>query len=120
MSEGRPGERHVVEQRPEDEEEREADCDARDRRDHCFHRRDHRNLMRRGANEPHRGEALLTPRGRQPAGGRDKDQHWQQERDGSAGQDELQNGSANGGVLAGVAAGRRALDGSDLDRTRCP
>ena len=117
--EGRPGERHVVEQRSEGEEECEADCDARDRRDHCLHRGDHGNLTWRGADEPHRGEALLAPRGRQPARGRDQDQHRQQERDGSAGQDELQNGSAPDGVLAGVAAGRRALDGSDLDRTRC-
>ena len=119
LSEGRSGERHVVEQRPEDEEECEADCDARDRRDHCLHRGDHRNLTRRGADEPHRGEALLAPRGRQPARGRDQDQHRQQERDGSAGQDELQNGSAPDGVLAGVAVGRRALDGADFDRTRC-
>ena len=119
LGEGRSGERHVVEQRSEDEEECEADCDARDRRDHCLHRGDHRNLTRRGADEPHRGEALLAPRGRQPARGRDQDQHRQQERDGSAGQNELQNGSAPDGVLAGVAVGRRALDGSDLDRTRC-
>ena len=119
LGERRSGERHVVEQRSEDEEECEADCDARDRRDHCLHRGDHRNLTRRGADEPHGGEALLAPRGRQPARRRDQDQHWQQERDGSAGQDELQNGSAPDGVLAGVAAGRRALDGSDLDRTRC-
>ena len=119
FSEGRSGERHVVEQRSEGEEECEADCDARDRRDHCLHRGDHRNLTRRGADEAHRGEALLAPRGRQSAGGRDQDQHGQQERDGSAGQDELQNGSAPDGALAGVAVGRRALDGSDFDRTRC-
>ena len=118
-SEGRSGERHVVEQRSEDEEECEADGDARDRRDHCLHRGDHRNLTRRGADEPHRGEALLAPRGRQPARGRDQDQHRQHERDGSAGQNELQDGSAPDGALAGVAAGQRALDGSDLDRTRC-
>ena len=119
LSEGRSGERHVVEQRSEDEEECEADCDARERRDHRLHRGDHRNLTRRGADEPHGGEALLAPRGRQPARGRDQDEHRQQEGDGSASQDPLQNGSAPDGVLAGVAVGRRALDGSDLDRTRC-
>ena len=73
--------------------------------------------MRRGADQAHGGEALLAPRCRQPAGCRDQDQHRQQERDGSADQDELQNGSAPDGVLAGVAVGRRALDGADLDRT---
>ena len=98
--EGRSGERHVVEQRSEDEEECEADCDARERRDHCLHRGDHRNLTRRGADKPHRGEALLTPRGRQPARRRDQDEHRQQEEDGSAGQDPLQNRSAPDGVLA--------------------
>ena len=109
--EGRSGERHVVEQRPEDEEEREPGGDARDRRDHCLYRGDHRNLPRCGADEAHRGEALLAPRGQQPARGRDQDQHRQQERDGPASQDELQNGSAPEGALAGVAISRRALDG---------
>ena len=118
--EGRSGERHVVEQRPEDEEEREPGGDARDRRDHCLYRGDHRNLPRCGADEAHRGEALLAPRGRQPARGRDQDQHRQQERDGPASQDELQNGSAPEGALAGVAISRRAPDGPDLGRTRHP
>ena len=118
--EGRSGERHVVEQRSEGEEEGEADCDARQRRHHCLDRGDHGDLTRRGADEPHGGEALLAPRRRQPAGRRDQDEHRQQEADGSAGQDPLQNGSAPDGVLAGVTVGRRALDGSHLDRTRCP
>ena len=97
--EGRTGERDVVEQRPEHEEEGETDCHARSGRDHCLHGRDHRNLMRRGADEAHGGEALLSPRGRQPAGGGDQDEHRQQERDGSADQDPLQNRSAPDDVL---------------------
>ena len=63
VSEGRSGERHVVEQRSEDEEECEADCDASDRGDHCFHRRHDGNLMWRCADQAHRGEALLAPGG---------------------------------------------------------
>ena len=118
--EWRSGERHVVEQRPEGEEECEADGDAHERRHHCLYRGDHRNLTRRRADEPHGGESLLAPRRRQPARRRDQDEHRQQQEDGSASQDPLQNGSAPDGVLAGVAVGRRALDGSYLDRTRCP
>ena len=118
--EGRSRERHVVEQRSEGEEERETDGDARQRRHHRLHRGDHRNLTRRGTDEPHGGEALLAPRRRQPARRGDQDEHRQQEDDGSAGQDPLQIGSAPHGVLAGVAVGGGALDGSHLDRTRCP
>ena len=117
--EGRSGERHVVEQRSEGEEEPEADGDAYERRDHCLDRGDHRDLTRRRADKPHGGEAFLAPRRRQPARRRDQDEHRQQEEHGSASQDPLQNGSAPDGVLAGVAVGRRALDGPDLDRTRC-
>ena len=117
MSEGRTGERHVVEQRSEDEEESEADGDARHRRHHGLYGGDHRNLTWRGADKAHGGKALLAPCGREPACRRDQDQHRQQESNGSGGQYELQNGSAPDDVLAGEAVGRCALDGGDLDRT---
>ena len=115
MDERRPGERHVIEQRSNDEEECEAGRDTCESRDCCLDGGDHRNLAWRGADETHSGKALLAPRGRQATRGRDQDKHWQQKSDGSTNENELQNGSAPGGVLAGVATGWRALDGSHFN-----
>ena len=98
------------------EEEREADRHSRERGDRRLHRRDHRDLARRGADEAHGGEALLSPGGGQPAGGRDQDEHGQQQGDRSTGQDPLQDRSAPGAALAVVAVARGPLDASDLDR----
>ena len=69
LGEGRSRERHVVEQRSKDEEECEADCDARNRRGHCLHRGERGDLSRRGADEAHGGVALLASRRRQSAHG---------------------------------------------------
>src|ERR1035438_102594 len=73
--------------------------------------------MWRGADEPHRSEALLAPRRRQPARGSDQDQNWQQQGDGSSSQNELQNGSTPGFVLTLVAVGRRALNVPHFNRS---
>ena len=112
----RSSEGDVVEQRPEQEEEGEPEPHSGDGRNRRLDRGDDRDLTRRGADETHRREALLPPGGGQPARRRDQDEHGQQERDGSTGQNELQHGSAPDAVLAGVAVSWRALDASDLDR----
>ena len=88
-SEWGSGERHAVKERSKDEEESEADCDARHRRHHGLYGGDHRNLTWRGADKTHGGKTLLAPCGREPAGSGDQDQYRQQERNGSCGQNEL-------------------------------
>ena len=114
--ERRSAEGYVDEQRPEEEEEGEADRHARHRGDRRLHRRDHADLARRGPDEAHGREALFSPGGRQSTGGRDQDEHGQQQGDRSTGQDPLQDRSAPGAALAVIAAGRGSLDASDLDR----
>ena len=119
FSEGRSGERHVIEQRSEGEEECEADGNAREpprpppprrpqKSDAAWRRR---AASRRSA--PHAAPPTAGSRSRSGS-------VPEQEGDGSAGQNELQNRSAPDGVLTGVAVGRCALDGSDLDRRQVP
>ena len=58
-----PGERHVVEQRSDCEEESETEDDSGEGGDDRFDGRNRRDLARSGADQPHRGEALFAPDG---------------------------------------------------------
>ena len=92
-------------------------ADARERRNVCLHRRDHRDsaaAWRRRAASPRSAPHAVAADSRHAVA--DQDEHWQHEGDGSADKDELQDRSAPEPALAGVAVGRRMLDGLDLDR----
>ena len=106
----------AVEQRSEEKEQDETEQHSSEGRHRRLHGRNHRDLPRRGTYEPHGGEALLSPGGGQPTGGRYQDEHGQQQGDRSNGQDPLQGERAASAALTGIATGRRLLDASDFDR----
>ena len=113
-----PGERHVVQQWSDCEEESETEDDSGEGGDDRFDGRNRRDLARSGADQPHRGEALFAPDGRQSARRRNQDQNRQHERHGPADQDEFQNWPAPDHALAAIAIRQAAVDRPDLDGSR--
>ena len=90
VGEGFTGEVHARQHGAEQEEHTKADGHAAETTDRRFDRRDHRDLLRGGADQAQGREALLAPGCGQAGGRGDEDEHGEQQRQGADGQDDLQ------------------------------